>query len=570
MLAPIVLFVYNRPEHTLKTLEALAGNELASESVLYIYADGPKSNASDHQVRLVRHTRQVIRERKWCKDVIIKEAKRNKGLALSIVEGVTQVVKMHSKVIVLEDDIETSSGFLKYMNDALNVYEQEERVMHVSGYMFPVSKRLPETFFYNTASCWGWGTWKRAWQYYNHDANVLAHQIKNQNKIHEFDIEGYYPYYNSLLANAEGTKTTWAVRWYASFFLRGGYALHPYPSLTRNIGFDSTGVNCSTNDFFYWSSLAEKVKVNKLSVGESTLARDAVKEFYQQRTIPKKKKYALSRLKKVKKIIPASVKHYIKIRTSKSYQKYYHELLEERRLKALPRRTPTSTTFLGNTIKMVDAKSFLFIKKEVFEEEIYKFRTQNPSPLILDCGANIGLSILYFKQLYPEAHIVGFEPDVQVFRILEDNIRTYGLENIKLVRKGLWNEEKVLEFFAEGSDAGHLSASQKHDGNVIKVETTRLRNYLDRHVDFLKIDIEGAETEVLLDSKDKLHNVDKLFVEYHSFSGMEQKLSVLLEVLKETGFRYQIDSPGMRMRHPFVRTNQKAGMDTQLNIYAQK
>ncbi len=178
-LAPIVLFVYNRPWHTEQALNALMQNELAGQSVLYIYADGPKENPGDEQLKNIEEVRKVIRWQQWCKEVIIIEADNNKGLAASIVDGVTEIVNKHEKVIVLEDDIVTSVGFLKYMNEALTLYKDDERVLEVSAFMFPIqSAGLPDTFFYNANSCWGWGTWKRAWKYYNNDALDLYKKLK--------------------------------------------------------------------------------------------------------------------------------------------------------------------------------------------------------------------------------------------------------------------------------------------------------------------------------------------------------------------------------------------------------
>ncbi|MEM6843547.1 MAG: FkbM family methyltransferase [Bacteroidota bacterium] len=568
--APIVLFVYNRPKHTLRTLEALSRNILADQSTLYVFADGPKVNATNQDIKAIEATRQIVRQRDWCKEVIVEESSINQGLADSIVTGVSHVVNTHGSIIVLEDDIETSPGFLQYMNDALTLYQDEEKVMHISSYMFPVDKQLPSTFFYNTASCWGWGTWKRAWQHYNHDATYLAQQIKVRDQIQSFNIEESYPFYQSLLANAHGEKKTWAVRWYASFFLRKGLALHPYPSLTNNIGFDASGENCSTNDLYYWPILAQNIEIEDITLTEFTQARRAMKQFYRTNMANKKKTLFFKFTKKTKNLIPSSIKHHIKIRTSQKYQEYYQDFLEKRRLKNMPRRTPTSTIFLGKTIKIVDAKSYLFIQKEIFEQEIYKFNTNNPQPYILDCGANIGLSLIYFKLKYPRAHIVAFEPDERVYQALEENIRGFGLENIELVNKGLWSEETTLEFISEGSDAGHFATPKSNKENVIAVKTTKLRNYLNKKVDFLKIDIEGAETKVLLDSADLLSQVDKLFVEYHSYAGQKQNLDTLLKVLKDSGFRYQIDSPGFRVSQPYTNRQHKLGMDMQLNIYAHR
>ena len=172
--APVVLFVYNRPGHTIQTLEALSQNRNAYKSTLYIFSDGPKADANVEEHTRIEQVRQVIRLKQWCKEVIIRESDDNIGLADSIVNGVTEVVTKHNKVIVLEDDVITSTGFLEFMNDALDLYEEEEKVMHISGYMYPHEKDLPETFFFNVPyPGGGWATWYRAWKNFQNDTEYL-------------------------------------------------------------------------------------------------------------------------------------------------------------------------------------------------------------------------------------------------------------------------------------------------------------------------------------------------------------------------------------------------------------
>ena len=143
-LAPVVLFVYNRLDHLRQTLEALLKNPEAPESIVYVFSDGPRG---EHDAAQVNAVRSFIRSVAGFKEIHVIERPRNLGLADNIIDGVSTVLKQSDSVIVLEDDIETSPGFLRYMNDALDLYRNESRVMHVSGYMFPVKGRLPSTFF---------------------------------------------------------------------------------------------------------------------------------------------------------------------------------------------------------------------------------------------------------------------------------------------------------------------------------------------------------------------------------------------------------------------------------------
>ncbi|WP_224998111.1 glycosyltransferase [Cesiribacter sp. SM1] len=245
-LAPIVVFVYNRPKHTASTVEALRSNFLASDSDLFVFADGPKNDASEDQLKAIYETREIFKDITGFKSVTIYESSCNKGLARSIVEGVTKIVDEFGKVIVLEDDLVTSAYFLTYFNDALDTYEDNEKVMHVSGYWYPLEldKILPETFFFNVTSCWGWGTWKRAWKHLELDPQKLMEQLEYSNKLKYFDLEGWGDFKGQLVANISGRMSTWAVRWHASVCLSDGFSLHPRHSLVKNIGFDGTGVNC--------------------------------------------------------------------------------------------------------------------------------------------------------------------------------------------------------------------------------------------------------------------------------------------------------------------------------------
>jgi FkbM family methyltransferase len=226
----------------------------------------------------------------------------------------------------------------------------------------------------------------------------------------------------------------------------------------------------------------------------------------------------------------------------------------------------TETDVFEKKIKIPDAASFLFIYDELFRKGIYNFKTDETKPLILDCGANIGLSIIYFKHLLPNAEILGFEPDAKIFEFLKFNIESFDFSGVTLLKKACWKDETVLKFFSEGADAGR-TANPTDSGNIVDVEAVRLRNYLTRKISMLKMDIEGAEYEVLNDIKDKLECVENIFVEYHSFIGKEQFLPEILSILKHAGFRLHINAPGLTSEHPLVDVTDYNGMDNQINIF---
>ena len=249
----------------------------------------------------------------------------------------------------------------------------------------------------------------------------------------------------------------------------------------------------------------------------------------------------------------------------KLFPRYFQEPFDN--LKKIPRYTAAKIMLLGKNLEIADAPSFFSMYNEIFKKEAYKFKTETKKPYIVDCGANIGLSIIYFKKLYPKAEIIGFEPDKRIFDMLKNNVKSFGFSNVQIIQKSLWNKEGETAFFSEGADAGRV-ADKIETANTTAVMTTSLRGYLGRLVDFLKIDIEGAETAVMEDCADLLINVKNLFVEYHSFGDKEQKLDTLLGILKKAGFRYYIYNFGVLSHHPFEEKKTYLGMDMQLNIYA--
>jgi FkbM family methyltransferase len=247
-------------------------------------------------------------------------------------------------------------------------------------------------------------------------------------------------------------------------------------------------------------------------------------------------------------------------------QKALAETKELQRLRTMPQNQHGSTDLLGKTCFFTDGMSFIGIKHEILDRQMYKFETSNPTPYIIDAGANIGIATLYFKKLYPKAEILAFEPDNTIFEILQKNLKH--LDNITLVKKGLWKEETTLVFFSEGKEAGRIVENNTQTKNKIEIQTTKLSDYLHKKVDFLKIDIEGAELEVLEECKAHLHQVDKLFVEYHSYQNQPQHLDKLIAILKDAGFRFYIEENLPISNNPFVKINGYQDMDMLLNIFA--
>lgn len=244
-LAPIVLFTYNRLDHTRQTIEALQKNVYAAESVLYIYSDAQKNEKATESVKAVR---AYIHQVAGFKEIHIIEREENWGLARNIIDGVTQIVSEYGKIIVLEDDIVTSKWFLKYMNDGLELYKDNPKVMAISGFTEPVKNNdLPDTFFLSWTSCWGWATWDRLWNDFKRNPQELVDKYTDKD-IKKFNLDGAFDYWSQVVANNEGKLYTWAIFFYATVFEKKGLVLFSKRSLSRNIGFDNSGEHCGHDD----------------------------------------------------------------------------------------------------------------------------------------------------------------------------------------------------------------------------------------------------------------------------------------------------------------------------------
>lgn len=246
--APIIVFVYNRPEHTKRTLTLLANNYLASESEVFIFCDGPKDKATEEQRNAILKVRKIVREDFGFKSVYITEAEKNKGLAPSVIAGVTDIVNRFGKCIVVEDDLDTSPYFLQYMNDALEIYKDTQNVACIHGYVEQHKKQLPETFFLKGADCWGWGTWKRAWDKFNPNGQELLDEIHKQHCEKHFNFNNTYNYVKMLEDQIAGKNSSWAIRWQASAYLHDMYCLYPNETLVVNVGFDGSGTHCGNTN----------------------------------------------------------------------------------------------------------------------------------------------------------------------------------------------------------------------------------------------------------------------------------------------------------------------------------
>jgi GT2 family glycosyltransferase len=278
--APIALFVYNRPEHTRRTIKFLQQNLLADESRLFIFSDAAKD--SSQQV-FVNEVRDIIKQVDGFKSVELIERKTNLGLAESIIDGVSMLVSEYGKVIVFEDDLISSAYTLQYFNDALFRYQNEEKVMHIGAYMYPLkAENLPETFLYRAATSWGWATWDRAWKDFEPDINKIIDRFDRKKRL-EFSIYGTMNFWKQIIEFKSGRNNSWAIRWYASIFLKGGLTLNPSKSLINNIGHDGSGIHSGLNDIYHVIINPLPVTTFPDKIEENRETYQAIKNFLKTR-----------------------------------------------------------------------------------------------------------------------------------------------------------------------------------------------------------------------------------------------------------------------------------------------
>lgn len=280
-LAPVALFAYARQDHLRLTVESLLRNPECSSTHLYVFCDGPHNEAAREQTDAVRAYVDTLQ---GFASVTRIYRDGNRGLAQSIIGGVSEVVARHGYVVVMEDDLVVSPHFLAYMNQGLQLYCDEPRVASIHGYSYPVEEELPDTFFLRGADCWGWATWARAWQHFEPDGQKLLSALRQQKLTHAFDMGGAYPFTRMLSNQIKGKNNSWAVRWHASCFLANMLTLYPGKSLVNNIGMDGSGTHCAPTEAFTHLLGTEPIRPAKIALQENPAAVRAFARFLRRQS----------------------------------------------------------------------------------------------------------------------------------------------------------------------------------------------------------------------------------------------------------------------------------------------
>lgn len=559
MLAPIVLFVYNRPWHTQQTVEALQKCELAAESDLYIFADGPKADATEETRQKITEVRHYLQTIDGFKSVQIDEASLNIGCADSIIRGINIVIEKYGKVIVVEDDIVAHPFFLRFMNDALDTYKDDKKIFCISATMekFAIpSDYKCDVFLTHRTGSWGWATWNNRWQMINW--NIDSYQIiqhPTQRLIKQFN-RGGEDLYRMLILQLKRVTDAWDIRYCYNMSVLNQLCLRPVKSFVSNIGMDSSGTHCGDaempllplyNKNQYSINLPSKISIDR------RITKNIQSIFHQERN---QRVGAVKWLKrKVRKIMLQNnyVSPFHSIVFNLALIRYYYDTKNSRRIKKLYNRllngqskdASVLTRFYGKPFFCPFLHKLLFYQKEfpLYDKQLPKLCHWMQKKIarklnIIDVGANIGDTVRSIG--IKDAFYLCVEGDMSFSKYIKRNLKgyDYAIENVFLNDK-----DNSSSYIIESSNGtGHLKRLEGNGDNINLLTLDELleTKYPDIRIDLLKIDTDGFDFKVIRGAKKCLikwkpllfFEWDKAFCKEQS----EDPLSIF-PILDELGYK---------------------------------
>jgi len=287
----IVLLGFNRPQHMGRLLSTLQDNREFRTIPVLAFVDGPRNREDEELISQVVKVVLSVRP-----DANITRQIENHGVAKSVTTAVTEALTEYEQVIVLEDDLELSSHFLRYMLDGLDAYRGEPKVASIHGYTIPMRGLPHATYFLRGTDCWGWGTWRESWGLYRDDSASLLNELINKSLETDFTFNHASPHLDLLKAAEIGQVDSWAIRWHASVFLAGGLTLNPSVSLVRNAGMDGSGRHSGTTNLYESTVSVSPIPVGDIPLAESEKAFRQYQRFYKNRIRRKRRAKAKRKL----------------------------------------------------------------------------------------------------------------------------------------------------------------------------------------------------------------------------------------------------------------------------------
>jgi len=510
---PIVFLAYKRIEETSKSLEAI---KKVKPNELFIVADGPKEPKEAKKVSAVlAYIKNFI---DWKCNIRWNVSKKNMGLSVRVSSGISWAFKFCDRAIIVEDDCVADSSFFIFCEELLEKYKNNNNVGCITGNNFQNEQKRGNASYYfsDFPHCWGWATWKNTWKHYDHKFKCW-----NKAKLHiskNFGAKGLN-YFRIIKKKVElGEMDSWAFRWTFSLWARQMLTATPQKNLVHNIG-------CG-EDATHTKSLNAPIQRNLL--------------------------FPLTHPPKISKIQKADlyvINNHFNIsnppKINRFLEKDYALILKKKRF------TSFFTNFKGRKIKCLDSEALLQQNKEIFGNEIYKFRSNVESPRIIDIGANIGLCIIYLKELYPKAEITAFEPNSKRFHASKYNLSSFKLQNVKILNTACTQEDGFV-YCPSNPSGKEIINEHRLEPNFKKIQSIKLSKFLEKPVDFLKIQAKGFELDILTECRKKLTNVRNLFLEYHYSLNQKQDLSSILRTLEDAGFSYHIEQNRDQRNSPIL------------------
>ena len=569
---PVLLMIFNKPEETKLAFEQI---RQVKPQKLYIAGDGPRANIPNDQAKVEAARDYVINNIDWeCK---VQTLFRDTNLARR--EGVASTLdwffENEESGIIINDDIIVSNEFFFYAQELLERYKDNPQIMCITADNFLNGKTYNNDSYYYSQipHCWGWASWKRAWEKYRlveKELPAIIEDFKSGNrvKLTHNDAANYMWQQNIINSKID----TWDYIWTFAILINSGLTCTPRVNLAKFIDCDkdSTHVKQSaklslinTEKFDFPLSHPKEIKCLQQADDYVYKKVFCVDEF-NKTTESDDIEQSTNTINDLKPIFDANQQPIRSIYRSDAVIRE-SQILFSKYLRS-PRYQQIVIDFLDFSFKLPDAQSFIWQFKDIFELENYKFQPKTKNPVIIDCGANVGTSCLYFAKTYPNSHIFAFEPDKKIFTYLKDNLKNNNITNVTLFNSAVWIDNCDLKFSSEGADSGTLLLSSN---NMVTVKAISLNDFLSQfdYIDFLKLDIEGVEDIVIKDCLKNLHKIENLFIEYHSFYEKKQNYDEILKLLTDNNFRYYTNTAN-NIPNPFFNKIQYGTMDLQINIYA--
>lgn len=561
---PVLFLIFNRPDTTQLVFEKI--REIQPKQ-LFIAADGPRMDKPGEAEICLETRNWVLQHIDWDCEVKTRFNEINLGCGKNVSGAITWFFDNVEEGIILEDDCVPSINFFSFCECLLEKYRYHENVFMIGGTNHQKKKRGNASYYFSAyGHIWGWATWRKAWRKYSYFLDVIDDDTIKKDLLYYFKTKPEIEYwYSTFKMMKENPIDTWDYQWYITLFHNKARNIIPNVNLVTNIGFtlDATHTKCFIEGISNKpvKSLGKITHPKKIIINRKADLYTFYNTDLMHHRKPSRKsifyhwEYVKNRMIRILSKMLSDFKLYRLTKLGISW----------RELKKLEKnKTKGFSVLFGKKIQITDSFWHLFGLREIFIDETYRFSSVNEHPYIIDCGANIGLSVIYFKRNFPKAIIDCFEPDALIFKKLQHNVNQFNAENVTFHQKAVWMDDKEISFVSDGSVGGHIGEVKPGESNSIPA--VRLKSFLDKKVDFLKLDIEGAEFEVLQDCADKLCNVENIFVEYHSCHEKEQMIGELLIILKNAGFKVYIKEAWENMKLPFI---EKKGpfYDLQLNIF---